>query len=506
MVMRTSLLPIAILVPLLTNAQRDLLLEPANNARGFFPIDLENGGSVYAIDRNYGFDSSLMVIARADAAMSFQQVSAYRLHLPYGLLYGFKPFGDGFLVGGINDGFINYPFLLKTDASDEVAWYQGLTGLGYSQDRITALFASGTSFGAYTIDGGSYRDGIYRINGDAAVGITTGVEISTIASTKFRVYTGVDTGEPGVQIMAGSGFMNNASTTKDVMLMKVGPTGAFWMRFYDMNSISPQLEDGLGMIALADGNFLVVGTYTSPGSSDAFAMKVDDQGSVIWARRYNTTDQTLGFSSALELGDGTILVAGTGESYSGLLVLLAADGTPIWRRRYNAGGVSGTFGLFGLRAAFPSGYWLQTRDRRLYLNSSLEGCDFSELPDLPSASYVPSVDSSPVNSSPYSPTTQTFQQSDRQHQPAWSTLCQASAAAEQDDAATWMAFPDPTDGLLYLNGTGARNGMPVTVRDASGRECLRTRYHGMLNLSGLAAGTYILDLPENGARIRVNKQ
>ena len=68
-----------------------------------------------------------------------------------------------------------------------------------------------------------------------------------------------------------------------------------------------------------------------------------------------------------------------------------------------------------------------------------------------------------------------------------------------------LAYPDPTDGLLYLSGDDVRTGMPVVVRDLMGREVLRTRYHGVLDLSGLSPGGYLVELPELQRRVRVVK-
>ena len=63
------------------------------------------------------------------------------------------------------------------------------------------------------------------------------------------------------------------------------------------------------------------------------------------------------------------------------------------------------------------------------------------------------------------------------------------------------------DGLVV--GPGAvkrRTGMPVVVRDLMGREVLRTRYLGVLDLSGLSPGGYLVELPELQRRVRVVKR
>ena len=60
---------------------------------------------------------------------------------------------------------------------------------------------------------------------------------------------------------------------------------------------------------------------------------------------------------------------------------------------------------------------------------------------------------------------------------------------------TGLEFPADNDSMLRL----------VVVRDLMGREVHSTRYHGVLDLSRLAPGGYLVELPELQRRVRVVK-
>ncbi|MCB0795811.1 MAG: hypothetical protein KDB88_13845, partial [Flavobacteriales bacterium] len=164
----------------MANAQPgDHALGPSGTARGFIPVDLGMGQTMYAIDRNFGFDSSWVVLARANAAMEIEELRAHRLHTALTFLNGFAPLDDGYLVAGSSYGFSNYPFVMKTDFIGSVDWYMTPIDLEYGQDQMNAVFTSGANFTCYTYPGGTFRNGMYRFNGNASQGIQSGAEIVT---------------------------------------------------------------------------------------------------------------------------------------------------------------------------------------------------------------------------------------------------------------------------------------------------------------------------------------
>ena len=489
-----------------TFAQQDWRLEPMNSARGFIPIDLGSGSTAYAIDRNFGFDSSYVELMWTDAQQNVTNARSHRLFLPLTFLNDFEALDDGYLVAGASIGFSNYPFLFRTDLQGDAVWYQGLINLDHFQDQLLGLFTEGNEFTTYTYPGGTYRDGVYRFDGSVAQGFASGVDITTPSTTKFRVYDGCTTAVSDVHLMCGAGYANDSSQTKNVLLMKVGPAGATWMKWYDMGANGTQIEDVNQVLPLADGNFLAVGAYSVNNVFHGFVMKVDDTGSVIWTRRYEDTAGALLFASAIELPNGDLAVSGTDENYKGMLLRLGAAGDVQWARQYQAGGIPGTHILDRLRPAYPSGYWVQSGSRQLYLDSALAGCDLVDVFTVQDAPWSIVPVAVTFNNVLVLPDTLDFTHSARMPIHSWVSSCIVNGVEEQRSTDVITAYPDPTDGPLFLNGYALRSGAWVVVRDAMGREVLRTRYQGQLDLGGLPSGSYLLEFPELEVRLRVVKQ
>jgi hypothetical protein len=91
--------------------------------------------------------------------------------------------------------------------------------------------------------------------------------------------------------------------------------------------------------ATPDNGFILVGTHRRPGytDNDAFIMKLDESGNVLWAKRVGE-DKNDSFASVIMTSDGGFLACGVTESYStskdGFLVKFDADGEVEWSRKY----------------------------------------------------------------------------------------------------------------------------------------------------------------------------
>jgi len=104
-------------------------------------------------------------------------------------------------------------------------------------------------------------------------------------------------------------------------------------------------QGGVASMAVAsDGVYLagqVNGTLpgqTSVGSYDAFAVKYDLNGKVLWTRQFGTPDSD--FVSDIVLApDGTYMVGGTGAGVGGTMFIRRSDaaGNEIWTRRFDPG-------------------------------------------------------------------------------------------------------------------------------------------------------------------------
>ncbi|MCB9199536.1 MAG: hypothetical protein H6596_03515 [Flavobacteriales bacterium] len=512
--MRRSIIALSLVCSFTLHAQQDWNLDPLNIARGHIALGLGNGSTAYAIDRNFGFDSSYVEVMWCDPMQNVMQAASIRTHQPLNFLNDARLAGEGMMVAGTSYGFLDYPSVMKLDSLGNVEWYDGLLGLmtidNHYQDQIGVLLVEGNGFSAYTYPGGTWRDGIYRFNGSVANGFhqTGGHEVATPTDVRFRIGCGTLTPVAGTHVLGGSGYMNDDAQTKEVLLWKMNSAGTSWMRYYDMGSDAPvnQLEEASSIRLLTDSTYLVVGSLANANNQfDAFAMKVTTAGSVVWCRRYTRTGGGIQFGDVFELPNGDLLIGGTDDLFRGRLLLLAADGTIQWSRRYLSSGQPAAHLLHGIRAAYPEGYWVHSARHQLYLDPALNGCDFTDEPDISGNAFTPTVTDLFYTDLPQAPDTLGLSWQERTPEISWQANCTFNAVEEGAATSPLLAYPDPTDGLLYLSGDDVRTGMPVVVRDLMGREVLRTRYHGVLDLSGLSPGGYLVELPELQRRVRVVK-
>ena len=109
-----------------------------------------------------------------------------------------------------------------------------------------------------------------------------------------------------------------------------------WHHTYGIDTESEFLHDG---IATSDGGALLVGStsYGQDYQDNALAMKIDSTGSVEWQRMYSMQGDEA-FFSAVEIGDGFVVVGEAGTGHSGLprgfLARLDTDGNVVWHREY----------------------------------------------------------------------------------------------------------------------------------------------------------------------------
>lgn len=89
------------------------------------------------------------------------------------------------------------------------------------------------------------------------------------------------------------------------------------------------------MLSGAFGN----GTFQASQNRDAFLIKLNQSGSVIWQREYDREFTTVHVSELLELPDGSLVVTGgdyvsaDGDVYGGIHKY-DSEGTPMWSRLY----------------------------------------------------------------------------------------------------------------------------------------------------------------------------
>ena len=150
----------------------------------------------------------------------------------------------------------------------------------------------------------------------------------------------------GVETTDDGGFLVLAETDsfgdgqRDLYLLKLGASGELeWSETYGGAGI----EWAKDLVSLSDGGFLLVGETDSFGESfDAYVVKVDERGVVVWEAALGSDSDNETGVAALEAENGDLLVL-AGVSYPGAyegsrrdarLFRLHSDGSEVWTTLY----------------------------------------------------------------------------------------------------------------------------------------------------------------------------
>jgi uncharacterized delta-60 repeat protein len=137
----------------------------------------------------------------------------------------------------------------------------------------------------------------------------------------------------------GSIYVAGSSDNSKALLVKFAPNGALlWQRTWG----GTQGEIAFGVAVSGDGaSVYITGQTLSFGAGflDAFLVKFDSSGNLVWQRTWGGPINETGQAVAVA-GDGSVYVAGDGNSFFGndaILLKFAADGTLIWQRDWRGG-------------------------------------------------------------------------------------------------------------------------------------------------------------------------
>ena len=149
----------------------------------------------------------------------------------------------------------------------------------------------------------------------------------------------------GFIYVAGSSNGLGTLGLQDVYLAKLDSSGnVLWQKTYGgtNNEVANSIViDSLGEIVLA-------GTTQSSGSggSDAYVLKVDSSGTLLWSKTYGGTGTDILYAITTVTGGGFV-VAGSTTSFStnhGYAARINNNGDTIWTKSYNLGSGSGVGG------------------------------------------------------------------------------------------------------------------------------------------------------------------
>jgi hypothetical protein len=137
-------------------------------------------------------------------------------------------------------------------------------------------------------------------------------------------------------IVAGSTVSYGAGLS-DVYLLRLTSTGdTVWTRAFG----GAAGDYGRAVVQAADGGFVVAGITASfgAGGSDAYLLKTNAQGTLLWSRTYGTAQADEGRGLARTLDNGYLLAGSTwsaGGSWSdALLIRTDSNGDTLWMHTY----------------------------------------------------------------------------------------------------------------------------------------------------------------------------
>jgi hypothetical protein len=178
-----------------------------------------------------------------------------------------------------------------------------------------------------------------------------------------------------VPAACGDGFVSVSTSTaagttnSDVYVVRTTAAGApLWERRYDLGPGAQDHGESIAVLAAGDG-FVVAGS-TQPGraASDAFLMRLDCAGGILWLNAYGGAWADGAFDvieaqsgdAAFRTAAGDLVAAGfTTSPTTGLteaiLFRVRPDGALVWQRRYDTAGAATQFrALTEARAIAPA--------------------------------------------------------------------------------------------------------------------------------------------------------
>lgn len=221
-------------------------------------------------------------------------------------------------LGGINP---NAPWdeavLIKYSPLGDVVWSRqiGTTdheqGFGVATDSCGNAFIAGYTQGSLAADNAGGQDG-FLAKYDGAGGLLWKRQIGTAA---YDIVCSVATDASGNAFIAGKtggAFEGTDYADYDAYVAKYDPDGnLLWLKQFGTAG-----ADSADCLAVdADGNIFVGGTSQgglggSAGDTDAFVLKFDTSGSLIWSQEYTTLMDERDASVALD-PEGSVFLGGT---------------------------------------------------------------------------------------------------------------------------------------------------------------------------------------------------
>ncbi|RLC34327.1 MAG: hypothetical protein DRZ76_02875 [Candidatus Nealsonbacteria bacterium] len=119
----------------------------------------------------------------------------------------------------------------------------------------------------------------------------------------------------------------------DVFLLKIDTEGNYlWLKIFGSN----ERDWGYSVVQTLDGGYAVLGyTDFGPGRSDAYLIRTDSLGNMIWERTYGGEGEQVG-EGILQKGDGGFILL-VNNDHRINIISTDRDGDIIWEHAYSAG-------------------------------------------------------------------------------------------------------------------------------------------------------------------------
>ena len=244
--------------------------------------------------------------------------------------------GDGSNNEGQHDHWI-----LKLDSQGAIQWEKsyGFSGHDHSQS-IMQTDDGGYFIGGYldvTASGGLGNETIAKNTTKHGVGEFWGQKLDANGNLQWRRYFGGSSNDriykvlpahDGNIILIGSSESNdfdikNSKGSYDYWVVKIDTNGEMlWEKSFGGSGI----DDAYGATTTNDGNYIIVGSAISSdgdissakGNSDVWAIKIDDNGTILWEKSFGGSGFDAAFAIAKSSrGFDSFVIAGNSKSSDG---------------------------------------------------------------------------------------------------------------------------------------------------------------------------------------------
>ena len=472
---------------------------PAGLGRSVF-MDLGAGRTMVAASQRFNFDSTHMHLMTSGSDHVLEYKGGVRLSIPVSFFNGAAPVSDGAIFVGGNVGFSTQPMMLRMDTTGNIGWCSTITNFSFSQNQILNVFVDQTTVDLFTWSSPA-STAYYFVRGGIDGVFAQGVQVDVPSGTKFRIDEVLPSSVSGEYIVVGGG--EPSQTEENIHVMKLNAQGVMSAISHDHGSTAlNQFEEVPYLYRAENGDFLYVVLFTD-GVTRSRLVRMDDSGSILWARDYNLSGDPLSVGSPIQTSDGGFLL-GVGEAISGTFFMMKIDGSgvPQWTKKYEQQNSDG----------IPFGAWFKNDQEELLgynsfwmteTDEDINVCDMqtysgrigSTVVNVPtqSVTYSSSSFTPSVAALGYEPRSGVYQNN---------LMCRSVGVNEFSKDDSVKLFPNPAEDHVSVDLRERNGEFDMLVFDGLGRTVGKHRVMGgsvfHLPLGRLDGGVYHISIIRDG--------